>query len=79
MMTHCYLITIDGAKKLLNFLVPIKYQIDSALSQLSYNKKINIYSISNSTLQISQNYSGSDIQNDCSNCNLIEDLIYLKT
>ena len=40
--THFYFVTLKGAQKLLKYLLPIKYQIDSQMSVLNVHKIIKI-------------------------------------
>jgi exopolysaccharide biosynthesis predicted pyruvyltransferase EpsI/GR25 family glycosyltransferase involved in LPS biosynthesis len=63
---HCYIITLNGAKKILEIAYPIEMQIDSFFSKLAENEKLNIYVLKeNKSLKIKQNHGKfeTNIQN----------------
>ena len=63
--THSYMITLNGAKKILESAYPIEIQIDAFFSKLGENEKLNIYVLKgNNSLKIKQNYKfQTNIQN----------------
>ena len=72
---HAYIITYDGAKKLLDNLLPIEMQIDSKMSRLAYENKFNIYGLTKNKLQIQQGKMGTNIQNlNCKKCNIATEI-----
>jgi GR25 family glycosyltransferase involved in LPS biosynthesis len=76
--THFYLITLSGAKKIFEFLLPIMYQFDSALSILSYSRKLRIFSSYNIKL-CEENKFGSTIQLiNCPTCNTQKEISNIK-
>ena len=60
---HAYIITYDGAKKLLDNVLPIYMQIYSKISRLAYENKFNIYALTKNNLKIQQGRMGTNIQN----------------
>lgn len=74
--TTCMLVTNQGAKKLLEHLLPIEVQIDTALSRLSYDRKINLYGLKEPRLDIDISNMGSDVHvgKSCKTCNTKEEI-----
>ena len=74
--THSYIITNEGAKKCLQYILPIKMQIDSALSRMSYENKITIYGLINNVLEIKQDSQlSTNIQTlGCEKCNIATEI-----
>ena len=72
--TTFYVITYNGAKTILEALVPIKYQIDSAISQLACKNIIKIYYNNIIKAIQQQNIFKTDIQVPCKNCNMVKDI-----
>jgi GR25 family glycosyltransferase involved in LPS biosynthesis len=76
---HFYVVTLEGAKKLVNSLLPIEMQIDSKISRLAYDKKLNLYCYNKKDLGIIQAKMGTDIQvNTCPKCNIRNEIIRYK-
>jgi glycosyl transferase family 25 len=73
---HSYIITNSGAKKILQNILPITMQIDSALSRLAYENKIMIYGLTKNELKIKQNDQGfTNIQTlGCNNCDIATEI-----
>jgi glycosyl transferase family 25 len=73
---HSYVITKEGAKKVLDNLLPITMQIDSILSRLAYENKITIYALIKNDLKIKQDNQGfTNIQTlGCDNCNIATEI-----
>ncbi len=73
-LTTFYIITNKGAKTILENIFPIKFQIDSQLSSLSYKNKIKIYGVKGNLINTSIGTMGSDIQNlSCKDCPMNDD------
>lgn len=62
---HSYLVSREGARKLLDMIIPITQGIDVVILHLIRQKKINAYTVNNGYLQVLQNRKdlGSDISN----------------
>ena len=62
---HSYLVSREGARKLLEMIIPITEGIDVVILHLIRKKKINAYTVNNGYLQVLQNRKdmGSDISN----------------
>lgn len=62
---HSYLVSREGARKLLKMIVPITQGIDVVILHLIKQKKINAYTVNKDYLQVLQNRKdlGSDISN----------------
>lgn len=79
---HFYLVTLKGAKILLNNLLPIEYQLDSKLSILASENKIVIYKYNdsiNSLAKQDKQMFKTDIQLlGCKNCNIYKEIFDLK-
>jgi len=62
---HSYLVSREGARKLLDLIVPLTEGLDVVVLHLIRQKKINAYTVNNGYLQILQNRKdlGSDISN----------------
>ena len=68
-LLHFYVVTNSGAKKLLENLKIIQYQIDSQISILNLQKKINLYAYNDISLAHSDSKFGTNIQNlSCYGC-----------
>ena len=74
--TSFYLITNIGAKKILNYISPIEFQIDAKLSMLSYANKINVYGQNNCKF-VRLNFP-SNIQSLNTKSNMITEIAYMK-
>jgi GR25 family glycosyltransferase involved in LPS biosynthesis len=72
---NSYLITLNGAKKLLENLFPITMQIDSVISRMAFNKQLNIYNYSEHKVCIQNNNFATNIQSlSCKNCNIYREI-----
>tara|TARA_Y100001970_G_scaffold293968_1_gene445198 strand:+ start:10207 stop:11037 length:831 start_codon:yes stop_codon:yes gene_type:complete len=62
---HSYLVSREGAKKLLDLVIPLTEGIDVVVLHLIRQKKINAFTVNNKYLQVLQNRKdlGSDISN----------------
>tara|TARA_B110000211_G_C14033559_1_gene533351 strand:- start:460 stop:1299 length:840 start_codon:yes stop_codon:yes gene_type:complete len=62
---HSYLVSREGARKLLELIIPLTQGIDVAVLYLIQQKKINAFTVNNQYLQVLQNRKdlGSDISN----------------
>ena len=62
---HSYLVSREGARKLLDLIIPLTEGLDVAILHLIRQKKINAYTVNKSYLQVLQNRKdlGSDISN----------------
>ena len=70
-----YLITLEGAKKAVKYLQPIRYHIDNHLSKLSYNGLINIYGYMGE--QMARQLGGNDSNIDvlkCKDCDMYNEI-----
>ena len=69
--TTFMIVTLEGAKNMIKNLIPIQCQVDTALSRLSYDKKIKIYGLSEPNLKLKRDDFKSNIQNiGCYKCDL---------
>jgi GR25 family glycosyltransferase involved in LPS biosynthesis len=74
-LLHAYIVTYDGAKKLLDNLLPMEMQIDSKISRLAYENKINLYAYTYDDLKISQAKNETTIQSlGCPYCNMFNEI-----
>lgn len=73
---HSYIITKNGANKILQNILPITMQIDSALSRMAYENKITIYGLTKNKLKIKQNDQGhTNIQTlGCNKCDIATEI-----
>ena len=68
-LTTFYLVTNKGATNILKNIFPIKFQVDSQLSSLSFKNKIKIYAIKDNIFSILNAPMGTQIQNlNCNDC-----------
>jgi len=64
-------VTLEGAKNMIKHLLPIECQVDTALSRLSYDKKIKLYGLQEPRLKSNRDNFKSNIQNiNCDKCDL---------
>ena len=70
---HCYIITLEGAKKALPKLLPITMQIDSKLSRLAFNKILNIY-VYTKNIGITTPFITTMQNLDCEKCNIYKEI-----
>lgn len=77
--TDFYLITLNGAKKLQQYLLPIEIQIDSKLSMLSYGNKICIYGYDGTKFAVSNRFFETNIQLlKCPMCDMFKEINSMK-
>lgn len=77
--THFYLITLQGAKKLVENLDCIEYQIDSEISMLSFAKILKTYVYTGMRIAKQNNKFSTEIQNmSCKKCNVFKEIKEMK-
>jgi hypothetical protein len=78
--THFYLITNNGAKKMIKHLDQIKYQIDCQMSILAIANKLNIYAFDpKNKMSMQNNELPTTIQNfNCKHCSTKREIREIK-
>ena len=78
--TYFYFITLEGARKALNHLLPIEYQIDSKLAMMSYANRIKLYGYVGTKFAKQDNKFGTTIQFlKCPKCNIAREIVDMKS
>lgn len=76
--SHFYLITQKGINNILKYLLPIQYQIDNALSIMSYSNKLNIFGCRNIIFCDNIKFKSTIQLLDCINCDIKKEIEYIK-